>query len=112
MQIVRRIDSLRRSCRRLTDQFVIDGVAVQQCLHLGQPLRPMAGTDDTDMGVVNPAAVILVIKEGYAGERKIALPLSEFPEGPAPLPRSRARSITSGSMSNATLKNRKQPARK
>ena len=56
MQIVRRIDCLRRRRRRLADQSVVDSVAVQQRLHLGQPLRPMARADNADMGVADPAA--------------------------------------------------------
>src|SRR5579863_10593070 len=48
-------------------------------------MRTIASADHADMGVAYPAALILVIKEGDAGEREIALPLREFAEGPAPI---------------------------
>src|ERR1700730_18994975 len=35
------------------------------------------------MGVMNSAALILVIKEGDAGEREVTLPLGEFLKAPA-----------------------------
>ena len=89
MQILRRVDRLRRGCRRLADQVFVDGAAVQQCLHFSQPLRPIASADHTDMGVAHPAGLILVIKQGDAGKREIALPLSEFLKGPAPIRRAR-----------------------
>ena len=46
----------------------------------------IASADDTDMGIAHPALLILVIKEGDTGKREIALPLREFPEGPAAVP--------------------------
>jgi hypothetical protein len=72
---------------RLADQVSVDGVAIQQCLYLSQPLRPIACADHTDMRIAHPAVPIPVIKKGDAGEREITLPLGEFLKGPAPIRR-------------------------
>ena len=52
MQILRRIDRLRRGRRRLADQTVVDGWwPFSNVSTSGQPVRPIAGADDADMGV-------------------------------------------------------------
>src|ERR1700730_5686778 len=38
------------------------------------------------MGVADASTPVLVVKQGGAGEREIALPPREFLEGPAPVP--------------------------
>ena len=85
MQILRWVDGLCRRGGRLADQVSVDGVAIQQCLYLSQPLRPITCADHTYMRIAHPAVPILVIKKGDAGDRKITLPLGEFLKGPAPM---------------------------
>ena len=84
MQVVRRVDFVRRGRCGPTDQIVIDGVTVQQRLHLGQPVRPMACADHPNMGVVDSARLILIVKKENAGKGEIALTPGEFTESPAP----------------------------
>src|ERR1700676_3467720 len=60
-------------------------MAVQQCLYLRQTVRPIACADDADMCIAYSSMLILIIKESDTGKREIALPLSEFPEGAAPI---------------------------
>ena len=70
MKILRWVDRLRGG-GRLADQVFVDGAAVQQCLDLRLPLRPIACADHTYMRIAHPAVPILVIKKGDAGEREI-----------------------------------------
>src|ERR1700679_3130696 len=87
MHILRWVDRSRRNGSRVADQGIVDRVAVKQRLHRRQPLRPIASADDTDMRIAHLAVGILVVKEGDAGEREIALPLGEFLKGPAAFPK-------------------------
>ena len=87
VQIVRRVDLFRGRRRRLPDQTIVDGVAVQQRLHPCQPMRARGGADHSDMRVARRPLPIFVIKQEDAGEGEITLTPGIFSEGPAPAAR-------------------------
>ena len=84
VQIVRRVDLFCGRGRRLPDQTIVDGVAVQQRLHPGQPFRARAGADHSDTRIARRPLPVLVVKQEDAGEGEIALTPAIFSEGPAP----------------------------
>jgi len=87
VQIARRVDLFRGRRRRLPDQAIVDGVAVQQRLHPCQPMRARGGADHSDMRVARRPLPIFVIKQEDAGEGEITLTPGIFSEGPAPAAR-------------------------
>src|SRR5207248_9206183 len=89
MQIVRRIDFVRRGRGGPADQIVIDDATVHQRFYLGQPMRPITGADHPDMGIADVAVLTFVIKKGNAGESEVTLAAREFSETPTPIPRPR-----------------------
>src|SRR5262245_58714276 len=80
VDVLLRVDRLRYHLGRARDDRLVDGVAIENSLDIGQTTRPVPHSDESDMGVRSLATVVLIVKQGGTGDREVSASAREFLE--------------------------------